>query len=81
MDNQNTPKVPAIEELSKAMERMYHDHDAQMAQLGTMITTLARLAGYNVNDFAKEVQNLQANQAYANEFNQSVTPVNKSSNE
>ena len=68
---ENTP-IPTIEELSASMEKMYHEHNAQIVTLSRMITTLGRLAGYDAKQFAQEVKNDPANRIFADAFNQSV---------
>lgn len=63
------------------MEKMYHEHNTQIANLSSMITTLARLAGYGSEKFAAEVKNYSPNKAFADEFNKALAGILKDNNE
>ncbi len=57
------------------MEKMYHMHNAQMSSMSTMVTTLARLAGYGSKDFATAVRDVSANKDYADDFNKALDEI------
>ncbi len=70
-----------IEELSLAMEKMYIEHNAQIATMSRMITTLARLAGVDPKKFAAETKEDQLNYNFANEFNKNIDNLEEQKNQ
>lgn len=68
---------PTIEELSIAMEKMYQEHNAQIVTMSRMITTLAKLAGYDPVTFAQHYCDQESSVNYAHLFNQAIDNLEK----
>jgi len=72
-------KITTTEELKSVIEKMYHEHNAQVVHLSQMITVLVRKSGISPEEFSQEISSLEINKKYADEFN-SIIEKNKANN-
>jgi hypothetical protein len=80
MEEQNQSKPVSLEELSSSMEKMYNEHNAQMATMSRMISSMARLAKIDPALFAEEIRNDTGNLEFASAFNKRLDDLAQEEN-